>query len=89
MYLEDENRELRKALEEKNQEIQLIKKIVQQGAQVLGLDKAPPEKINGAYIIKRLGPLFMREMTAPGTLEKQFSFFKELLPLIEKYKDEI
>lgn len=80
-HLEKENELLRQKVAEYEKDFEQIRRVFSKAADQMGLDKVPQEKIL-VHLIKKIGP---RLITSPEKLAEDFSFFSELMPIIQKH----
>ena len=81
-----ENAALRQQLAQLVQERETIKRVILQAAKTLNLDPKDPNL--ATRLIKLVPKLMTKAMINPQDFEDSFSFFAELMPIIEKFTSE-
>lgn len=88
MTAEEENIYLREMLKREQEERRTIVRNIKRAMQVLGLYPTPPDGNVKKAAVKAITSLTSQLVVNSKALEEKFSFFQELAPIIDKYKDE-
>ncbi len=79
---------LEAALKREQEERKAIIDTLKKALSVLGLFPVPNEKEIKKVAIKSISSLATQFITNPKGVEQKFAFFADIMPIVEKYKDE-
>lgn len=88
MSAAEENIYLREILKREQEERKLLISTIKRALSVIGLFPIPDEKNAKRAAVKAVTQLGSQMLINSKAVEEKFSFLADLMPIIEKYKDE-